>query len=142
MLYDTLISPTHSSLFSPSLVIVILAFIFCITSIIPVLVSFNPTFFKVILLFGTMAPATIKNAAEEISPGTVTFTGVNVSTGSIVTDKPSVLMFAPNALNIFSVWSLVFANSITVVLPCANNPANNMADFTCALFTGASYVIP
>src|SRR5699024_11551384 len=93
MLYDTLISPTHSSLFSPSLVIVILSFIFCITSIIPVLVSFNPTFFKVILLFGTMAPATIKNVAKEKFQVTEQLQAVKVLTGLILTIKPQVLLF-------------------------------------------------
>ena len=34
----------------------------------PVLVLFNPTFFKIIFELGTISPATIKYAADEISP--------------------------------------------------------------------------
>ena len=43
----------------------------------PVLVGFIPTFLMVTTAFGTIAPATKKNAADEISPEIISSFGDN-----------------------------------------------------------------
>ena len=97
-----LISPT-SSLDSRRLSkISISAPIWTRTSIIPVLVWLSPTFFKIMSEFGTIAAATIKNAADEISPHTERFFGSSVDFFIFVT-FPSEIISAPRYLSILSV---------------------------------------
>ena len=66
-----IISHTGSPPAVRSLRSVISAPISSITSIIPVLVGLIPTLRMVISESGIIAPRTMKNAAEEMSPGTV-----------------------------------------------------------------------
>src|SRR5699024_11430957 len=77
------------------------------TSNMPVRVGFKPTFKRVILLPGTNAAATKKNAAEEISPGIVICCPCRTGLGLTLTVKSLVIICAPNELNIFSVCSRV-----------------------------------
>ena len=80
-----------------------------------------------------------------MSPGTSMAAGATYSssaTGRIVTAVPCFSTVTPNAASIFSVWSRDVTGSTTVVGPSAKSPASRMADFTCALATGLSYVMP
>ena len=61
-------SPTGSEHISFLSRISMFAPIFCATSSIPARVGFRPTFFKIISEFGTIKPAAMKYAAEDISP--------------------------------------------------------------------------
>ncbi len=81
------------------------------TSIIPVLVGLTPTFVTVTHEFGIIAPSTIKNAAEEISPGTSTSTAVSLFFELTVISRPFTFISAPIAPSISSVWSLDFSIS-------------------------------
>lgn len=91
----------------------------------------SPTFFNIILEFGTINPATIKYAADEISPQTSIVLGSNCDF-STVTVFLSTLMFAPIYLSIISVWLREIYGSVNVVFPSTFNPASNMQDLTCA----------
>ena len=81
----------------------------------PVRVGLTPTFRMVSSLPGTMAPATRKNAAEEMSAGTAMSTACRSSGGSRVITLPFVSISTPSARNIRSVWSREGAGSMTVV---------------------------
>ena len=85
----------------------------------PVRVGLTPTFRIVSSEPSTIAPATRKNAAEEISPGTRISTAYRSSGGSSVIVLPCVSTSTPKARNMRSVWSREGAGSITVVCPSA-----------------------
>ena len=85
------------------------------TSRTPVRVGLTPTFLIVSSLPGMIAPATRKNAADEISPGTAISTAWRSSGGSSVMVLPLVSISTPSARNMRSVWSREGAGSITVV---------------------------
>ena len=68
----------------------------------PVLVGFSPTFFNIILEFGTINPATIKYAADDISPQISIVFGSS-SYFSIVVVVLLTDIFAPMYLSIISV---------------------------------------
>ena len=92
-------------------------------------VGFSKTFLSVIPPFAI--PNATRFAAVEKSFATVRSIDFNAE-GLIVTFPPQVCMSAPNNDNIISVWLRVVIFSITVVAPCANNPAKSNALFTCA----------
>ena len=103
---------------------------------IPARVSLMPTFLIVISESGVIKPATMKNAAEEMSPGTSICCPCNVSGGVMVQVFPSDTISAPKERSILSVWSLERAGSVTLVFPSAYNPARRTQDFTWADATG------
>ena len=70
----------------------------------PARVGLIPTPRMIISASGWMSPATIQNAALDISPGTNTSTAVS-SDGETLTESPSLVTDAPIADNIRSVWS-------------------------------------
>ena len=89
---------------------------------------------------GTSVAATMKKAAEEGSPGTVTSQGFNsASPWMAMTVSPfstPTSRLAPKPASIRSVWSRVGTGSITRVMPGVLRPASSTALFTCALATG------
>ena len=68
----------------------------------PARVGFKPTFFRIILEFGTINPAAIKYAADEISPQTSSSIGLRDDL-AIETDVPETFKSAPMNLSISSV---------------------------------------
>ena len=112
------------------------------TSRIPVRVGLTPTPCMVSSEPGTIAPATRKNAAEEMSPGMVMSTACRSSGGLRVIILPWVSISTPSVRNIRSVWSREGAGSMTVVCPSAYRPASRMALLSCAEATGRRYSIP
>ena len=106
-------------------------------SMTPVRVGFTPTFSMMYSPLPAMLPATRKNAAEEISPGTSTREPCRVCRPFSRTRGPSVSICTPKPRSMRSVWSRVGAGSVTVVMPSAYSPASRIADFTCALATGS-----
>ena len=70
---------------------------------IPSLVGLIPTFFKRIHEFGVINPATIKNVAEEISPGTTISVAIISSGGVIVAVVSCDSTFTPKERSINSV---------------------------------------
>ena len=91
---------------------------------------------------GMIVAATIRNAADEISPGTSILSSCSRSTGLITTRPPVVWTVAPAARNMRSVWSRVAVSSITVVGPSARRAASSKADLTCAEETSITCSIP
>ena len=90
---------------------------------------------------GTISAATIGNAADDGSAGTMT--SAPCSSGWPVSDilrpwAPSRhdTMSAPKCFSISSVWSRLASLSITVVMPGAARPASSTADLICAEATG------
>ena len=108
----------------------------------PVRVGLTPTPVRVRRLPAVMAAATMKNAAEEMSPGTVRETGFRRA-GAVSAMRPSSTDTGhPMAWSMRSVWSRVGAGSTTAVSPSAYSPASRTADLTCALATGSRYSMP
>ena len=107
----------------------------------PVRVEFTPTA-PTWSSRGPISPASIRNAAEEKSPGT----SIRVARNGclpIRQVRPLVRSIdIPKLGSIRSVWSRVGTGSLTQVSPRAPRPASNIADFTCALATGSSYETP
>ena len=101
----------------------------------PVRVGFMPTRRMIRPWSAASAPATRKNAAEEMSPGTSTCAASRRVTWLTDTRPSTVRTGTPNAASMRSVWSRVIACSITLVVPCAYRPASRIADLTCALAT-------
>ena len=64
-----------------------------------------PTRFNKTSELGTIVAATIKKAAEEISPGTSQSWGYKLSQGATLTCPGILVMVAPIASSIRSVWS-------------------------------------
>ena len=85
---------------------------------------------------GRPAAAASTNAADEMSPGTVSSIGVSgpawISTRVALRRRTG----TPIAKSIRSVWSRLGAGSSTVVGPSANRPASNTADLIWPLATG------
>ena len=104
----------------------------------PARLGLRPTPVMVTLALGWIRPATIQNAAEEISPGTATSTALRV-VGISVRARPSELTWAPMAAIMRSVWSRDRAGWWSTVGPVAESPASIRHDFTWALATGMSY---
>ena len=103
---------------------------------IPALVGFVFTFLINKSAFGQINPATIKYAADEISPGTFIFWPISLEEPSIEAVRPLVLIFAPNPESISSVWLREITGSDTDVTPSAYKPAKSTQDFTWADATG------
>ena len=105
----------------------------------------RPTFSTVSSAPGVMAAATSQKAAELMSPGTTTLwprrrlPGVTITS---VRPGPPTSSWAPKAPNMRSLWSRLWAGSITVVGPSAVRPARRMALFTWAEATGVRIVVP
>ena len=109
----------------------------CRTSRIPVRVGLTPMSWRTISEWGIRQAATMKKAAEEMSPGTRAFTAARSWPGvNEITPFPSLVMAAPRALSMRSVWSRAGPGSLIVVGLEACNPAKRMADLTWALATG------
>ena len=125
-------SATGSPVTSRSFKISISAPIICNASRTPVRVGFMPTFSIVKSEPGTIAPATNQNAAELISPGTITVCPINFAPPTTVAlmRSGSTFTVAPNARSIRSLWSRDRAGSVTVVSPSTIKPANRMQDLT------------
>ena len=87
---------------------------------------------------GTIAPATSRKAADEMSPGTCTVVPRSPP-GVRVTVRPRVPTPAPNRRSMRSEWSREGAGSVTDTGPSAPRPASRIADFTCAEATGDAY---
>ena len=102
----------------------------------PSRVGLTPTPVKRSSLFGTNNAATIQNAADEISPGTLIVVPVNAVFGVTIMSWPSRVTATPNFCNIRSVWSRVASGSVITVSPSACKPAKINALFTCADATG------
>jgi hypothetical protein len=85
-----------------------------------------------------MSAATIRNIAEEMSPGIRRSAAAGPVPPSSVTRKPSTCKGTPAAASIRSVWSRLGRGSTTEVAPVARSPANNSAVLTCALATWSS----
>ena len=87
--------------------------------------------------------ATMWNAADEKSPGTVRSGSSSDSTGPRTpTAPPSRRTGTPAAASIRSVWSRDGCGSRTQVSPSANSPASSRQLLTCALATGRSCTMP
>ena len=91
---------------------------------------------------GRISAATMGNAAELISPGTVMLRAVNSGSPEMAMAWPppsasETRTSAPKCRSMFSEWSRVPWGSITVVVPGVLSPASRMADFTCAEATGS-----
>ena len=97
--------------------------------------GFRPTRSIVIDEPGRDAAATIQNAAEEKSPGTGSVCPTPRCPPSIETVRPSTLTVKPNAASARSVWSRVWAGSVTEVVPSVWSPARMTALLTWALGT-------
>lgn len=107
-------------------------------STMPVRVGLRPTPRTVTVASRTTRPATTRNAADEMSPGTVTAVARSgPGTSRIV--RPSLSTWAPNCRSMRSEWSRDGAGSTTVTGPSAARPARRIADFTCAEATGRSH---
>ena len=106
----------------------------------PSRVGLTPTPRTVTRLPGTISAATSRNAAAEMSPGTVSRCGRSSASPVIVMARPAGVSVqrssAPKPASMRSLWSRVGTASITVVRPGAFNPASSKADFTCAEATG------
>ena len=116
------------------------------TVISPARVGLRPTFSIISSLPGTSSAATMKNAAEEGSPGTAIVCGrSSASPRRRMVRVPSLAVStvssAPNPLSIRSEWSRVGTGSITEVIPGVFSPASSTALFTCAEATGRRYSI-
>ena len=106
------------------------------TSKMPVRVSLIPTFFKIILEFGTISPATNQKAALEISPGITTFWPINSCPPWIRISLSLIKIWPPNCSIISSVWLRVISFSKMTDSPWACKAANIKADLTWAEATG------
>ena len=102
------------------------------TSSRPVRVGFTPTRRTVTRASGTIRPATSRNAADEMSPGTCTAAPLSGPGCSVTVRVSGRSSRAPNARSITSLWSREGAGSRTVTGPSARSPARRIADFTCA----------
>ena len=115
---------------------------------IPVRVGFMPTFATVMRDPGTIAAATKRNAAEEISPGSTPFSGLNVLKGSKAPNdfkdlkgwtrvvRPSSSICAPIARNMRVVWSRTGPGTRNVLTLSAPSAASWRQLNTCADATG------
>ena len=138
-------SPTGSPATSRGLSTSIRAPIWASTSRMPVRLGLRPTFSTVSSAPGVMAPATSQKAAELMSPGTTTCWPRRQAPGTTVTSVwpgPPTVSSAPKARSMRSLWSRLWAGSITVVGPVAVRPASRMALFTWAEATGVRIVVP
>ena len=104
--------------------------------------GFSPTSWIVRSLPGTSAAAARSGAADEKSPGTSTSPSRSARRGLDGDGRRPAPDGDARASSISSVWSRVGVGSTTVVGPLALRPASRTADFTCALATGSSYVMP
>ena len=101
-------------------------------------VGFTPTPASRISEPATSVAAAMKNAAEEMSPGTSVSPATRRSGARTVTSPRLASTSTPAAASIRSVWSRVGAPSTTVVSPSATRPASSTHDLTWALATGSS----
>ena len=111
----------------------------------PVRLGLSPTFSTVSSAPGVIAAATSQKAAELMSPGTSTVCPCRLEPGVTVTtvrSGPLTSSCAPKARSIRSLWSRLWAGSITVVGPSAVRPASRIALFTWAEATGVWIVAP
>ena len=97
--------------------------------------GFNPTCSMVMVDPGSEAAATIQKAAEEKSPGTGMVRPCPRWPPAIDTVRPLTVTLKPNAARARSVWSRVWAGSVTAVVPSVWRPARMTALFTWALGT-------
>ena len=86
----------------------------------PVRVGFTPTFsINRPSAAAPNNPATMKNAADEKSPGTCRRCGASPCGGYTVVSSPAVTKRTPQLANMRSLWSRQMAGAITVVGPSA-----------------------
>ena len=103
-------------------------------------VGFSPTPWMESREPGTSSAATMKNAAEERSEGTISSRPVSLGRPVSVILPRSTCTSAPNSRRAISVWSRERTGSVTEVAPSANSPANSTHVFTWALATGQRVV--
>ena len=104
----------------------------------PARVQFTPTLCSSSRDPGTSTPAARRNAAEDRSPGTVTWSSSSSSTFVTATRGPRRSIPTPARASRRSVWSRLGVGSVTATSPWASSPAIRTHDLTWALATGSS----
>ena len=104
----------------------------------PVRVGLSPTSDKVTREPGTIAAAASRNAADEMSPGSVPSRGLSDVAGWTVSVSPAETTVAPMARSMRAVWSREGSGSCRVTGASAPSAASSRQLFTCAEATGST----